>query len=240
MVVDSLENEKVLPNPYDPARYARRRRFLRFLLRQVGFRLLAKLDRVDGLENVPASGPALVMINHIAFINSIVVLTFLPRLLTPMAKVEVYEYPVIGIFPKLYGVIPVRREEVNRRAIQLALQSLRAGEPVLVAPEGTRGPALQRGKEGVAYLASRSQAPILPAAVEGTPGFPALRGTAAWKTPGTGHLWAPLSLQSSVPARRARRTAPHDRRGHVCPGRHALPRAARRLRRPLPGHSGDN
>jgi 1-acyl-sn-glycerol-3-phosphate acyltransferase len=191
MAVDSLEHHKISTEQYNHASFDRRRRFLRFLLRQIGFRALAKLDRIDGIENVPPDGPALLMINHIAFIDPIVVLTFLPRLLVPMAKAEVYDYPVIGIFPKLYGVIPVRREEVDRRAIQQALQVLHAGELVLVAPEGTRSPQLQQGKEGVAYLASRSQAPIIPIAVDGTEGFPALRGSPSWKTPGARLAFGP-------------------------------------------------
>jgi 1-acyl-sn-glycerol-3-phosphate acyltransferase len=169
---------------YNHARYEFRRRFLRFLIKYIGFTLLAKLDRVEGLENVPSSGPAILMINHIAFIDPIVVLHVVPRNIVPLAKMEVYTYPVVGIFPRLWDVIPVRREEVDRRAVQQVLAVLGAGEIVLVAPEGTRSPQLQTGKEGVAYLASRSGAPVVPVAVDGTPGFPALRFTAAWKNPG--------------------------------------------------------
>lgn len=169
---------------YDHARLEGRRRFLRFLIRTLGFTLLARLNKVEGLENVPASGPAILMINHIAFIDPIVVLHVVPRNIVPLAKIEVYDYPVVGIFPRIWGVIPVRRQEVDRRAIQQALEVLRHGEIILVAPEGTRGPSLQRGKEGVAYLASRSGAPIIPTAVEGTPGFPALRGSRPWRGPG--------------------------------------------------------
>jgi 1-acyl-sn-glycerol-3-phosphate acyltransferase len=150
------------------------RRFLRFLIRTIGFTLLAKLDRVEGLENVPAHGPAILMINHIAFVDPIVVLAALPRNIVPMAKIEVYSYPIVGIFPRLWGVIPVRRGEVDRDALRKALDVLAAGEVILVAPEGTRHPSLQRGKEGVAFLASRSGAPVIPVAVEGTVGFPSV------------------------------------------------------------------
>ena len=169
---------------YHHADYHLRRQFCRFLLRTIAFTILVKIERVEGLENIPGEGPAILLINHIAFVDPIVVLHVMPRDVTPMAKVEVYEYPVIGIFPRLWGVIPVRREEVDRRAIQMALGVLKAGETILVAPEGTRGPELQRGKEGMAYLASRAGAPIVPVAIEGTPGFPALRFTSRWRQPG--------------------------------------------------------
>lgn len=172
------------PVRYDHARWERRRRFLRFLIREIGFNFLVWLERVEGLENVPAQGPAILMINHIAFVDPIVVLHLLPRNIVPMAKVEVYNYPLIGIFPRVWGVIPVRREEVDRRAIQRALDILRAGEIILVAPEATRSPQLQQGKEGAAYLASRSGAPIIPVAVEGTEGFPTLPFLKRWRGPG--------------------------------------------------------
>lgn len=169
---------------YDHAHWERRRRFLRFLIRVIGFNLLVRLESVAGLENVPATGPAILMINHMAFVDPIVVLHLVPRNIVPMAKVEVYNYPLIGIFPRVWGVIPVRREEVDRRAIQGALEVLRAGEIILVAPEATRSPQLQQGKEGAAYLASRSGAPIIPVAIEGTEGFPTLPFRERWRGPG--------------------------------------------------------
>ena len=162
-----------------------RRRVLRWLIKHIGFTLLAKLDRVEGLENVPAQGPAIFMINHIAFIDPIVVLHVVPRNIIPLAKIEVYNYPLVGIFPRLWGVIPVRREEVDRRAVQQVMEVLRAGEIVLVAPEGTRASHLSRGKEGIAYLSAHSGSPIVPVAIDGTEGFPSLRFLSrAWKTAG--------------------------------------------------------
>ena len=169
---------------YDHSRYEARRRFLRFLLRTIGFTLLAKVDHIEGFEKVPAKGPAILMINHINFIDPFVVLTFLPRNIVPMAKIEVYSYPVVGIFPRMYGVIPVQREEIDRRAVQGALDVLRAGEIILVAPEAHRGPQLRRGKEGIAYLATRANVPIVPVAIDGTIGFPSFRLSPRWREPG--------------------------------------------------------
>lgn len=186
MAIDGIKKRGISePYRYEHARWERQRRFLRFLIRWIGFNLLAKLDRVEGLENLPKEGPAILLINHIAFIDSLTVLHVMPRNIVPLAKIEVYEYPVVGIFPRLWGVIPVRREEVDRRAVQMVLEVLRAGEIVLVAPEGTRGTELSQGKEGIAFLGGRSGAPVVPVAVEGTPGFPALRFfSRRWRGPG--------------------------------------------------------
>lgn len=185
MTVSSLEEKTQPGSRYNHQEFEARRRFLRFLIRYIGFTLLVKMDSVTGLENLPAKGPGILMINHISFVDPIVVLHLVPkRNIVPMAKVEVYDYPVIGIFPRLWGVIPVRREEADRRAIQMALDVLKAGELILIAPESTRSPQLQEAKEGVAYLASRSGAPVIPVAVEGTPGYPTIRYSKRWRGPG--------------------------------------------------------
>ena len=188
------------PSPsYNHARFETRRRFLRFLISRIGFTLLAKLDHVDGLENVPPQGPGIVMINHIAFVDPIAVMNVMPRNIVPLAKIEVYTYPVIGIFPRLWGVIPVRRAEVDRRALQQALDVLKAGEMVLVAPEGHRHDQLEDAKEGVAFLASRSGAPVLPTAIDGTPGFPSFRTSARWRGPGIViRFGKPFRFRSSI------------------------------------------
>lgn len=185
MTTQNLEVERLKVTRYNHAHFEGRRRFLRFLIRVIGFQWLAKVDQVEGLENIPAEGPAILMINHIAFIDPIAVLHVIPkRNIIPMAKIEVYNYPLIGIFPRMYGVIPVRREEVDRRAIQTALDVLQAGEIILVAPEAHRAPQLQNGKEGVAYLGSRSGVPIIPVAIDHTIGFPAFRFSKRWSEPG--------------------------------------------------------
>jgi 1-acyl-sn-glycerol-3-phosphate acyltransferase len=194
-----MERATGRPSHYNHANWKLRRRICRFLLKTIGFSLLAKVSQVEGLEHFPLSGPAIFMINHIAFIDPIVVLHVSPRDIVPLAKIEVYNYPFVGIFPKLWGVIPVRREEFDRRAVQQVLRVLQAGETVLVAPEGTRDEQLSRGKEGVAYLASHSMAPIVPVAIEGTTGFPALRYSRRWREPGA-HIrfGRPFSFRSEL------------------------------------------
>lgn len=169
---------------YDHSRWEFRRRVLRFLLRYIGFNFLAKLDLVEGLENVPSSGPGILMINHIAFVDSIVVLHVVPRNIVPLAKIEVYDYPLVGIIPRLWNVIPVRRDEVDRRAVRMALEVLQAGEMILMAPEGTRGESLKEAKGGLAYIASRANVPVIPVAIENTIGFPTTPLSPRWRGPG--------------------------------------------------------
>lgn len=173
-------------NRYDHAAHEPTRRVLRWLITHIGWRFLARVDhaRISGLEHLPASGPGILMINHIAFLDPVLVLGNLPRNLTPLAKAEVYNYPVWGIFTRLWGVIPVRRAELDRRAVERALAVLAAGELLLLAPEAHRQPSLGQGKEGIAYLGHKSGAPIFPVAVADTPGYPTLLGPWNARRPG--------------------------------------------------------
>lgn len=174
---------KKIERDYDHRRAQPMRKILRFIITHFAFRVLAKVDRVEGVENIPMEGPAIIIYNHIAFVDPVIILGKLPRNVIPLAKQEVYDYPVWGIFPKLWQVIPVRRGEFDRRAIRQAFQVLEAGEILLIAPEGTRNPSLRDAKVGVAYLATRTGVPIIPAAVYGSKGFPT-KDLERWRQPG--------------------------------------------------------
>jgi 1-acyl-sn-glycerol-3-phosphate acyltransferase len=169
---------------YDHARFELRRNFLRFLMRTIGFTLLARISRVEGRENIPLQGPVIVMINHIAYIDPLAVMNVFPRNIVPLAKKEVYGYPVVSIFPRLWDVILVDRDGGDRQALRQSELVLKAGESILVAPEGTRSPALQEGRDGVSFLAVRTGAPILPTAVDQTEGFPTYPFSKRWREPG--------------------------------------------------------
>ncbi|MCS7324281.1 MAG: lysophospholipid acyltransferase family protein [Anaerolineae bacterium] len=132
---------------------------------------------ISGLEHVPPHGGAIVAINHINFWDPLVVMPSLGRDVIPLTKVEAWESP-LRIFVEYYGAIPVHRGAVDTAAIRAATEALNEGYLVLISPEGTRSPtgALQRAQEGMAYLATRTGAPILPVAIQGTPDIiPALK-----------------------------------------------------------------
>ena len=137
---------------------------VRFLIR-----LFVRLE-TTGLTNVPVEGPVVVIINHIAFWDPVMVLAAITsRQVIPMSKIEVLSFPVVGWLVKTGGTIPVHRGEADTRAIKLALSVLKNDGAVLLAPEGTRSRTyqMQSGKDGAAILALRSQAVVVPVAVIG-------------------------------------------------------------------------
>jgi len=145
-----------------------RRKLLNVVL--LALRLMLIKPEVSGKENVPPTGPLILMINHIHALDPYIVVHVFPRPVTAIAKIEVFDIPLFGFLTRAYGVIPIQRGQVDTRALRQSLQVLQEGGALLMAPEGTRSPtySLQQGKEGMALLAARTGAPIIPVAITGT------------------------------------------------------------------------
>ncbi len=125
--------------------------------------------RMEGRENIPAEGRALVVCNH-RFLKDPVVLAhaFPPRRrLHFMSKAEWFENKAFGALLTALGVFPVNRGQGDMAAIGKAEDLVREGELVGIFPEGTRnrtgGP--MKPKSGAAFIARQVHAPILPCAL---------------------------------------------------------------------------
>ncbi|HUN23787.1 MAG TPA: lysophospholipid acyltransferase family protein [Anaerolineales bacterium] len=171
---------------YNHQKFQSRRKFLRWLIDLIAFRFLMRLDQVSGTENIPVTGPAILIYNHIASGDPGLIIGNLPRHPVPLAKRETYKIPIWGMFSRIWDIIPVNRTGSDREALLRSLEVLSAGETILIAPEGTRNPQLGYAQDGVAYLAWKSGAPIVPIAVSGTVGFPTF-SRKRWQQPGA-HL----------------------------------------------------
>lgn len=130
--------------------------------------------RIEGLENIPKSGPALLISNHLHNFDPILLYAVLIRPGRFMAKKEVFSVPVIGWLTKFFDGFPVDRGHADRAALRLAERHLANGKIVGIFPEGTRSPdaTLQTAYPGVAMIAVRSGAPILPVVIFGTERIP--------------------------------------------------------------------
>jgi len=123
-----------------------------------------------GQENLPSDGPVIVAVNHLHLVDPPALMLAVPRKAVTLVASKWLNSPVVSPILRLAGVVFVRRGEVDRRALRDCLDHLANGGVLALAPEGTRSKTggLQRAKAGVAYLASRSKAPIVPVAVWGT------------------------------------------------------------------------
>ncbi|MGV9276010.1 lysophospholipid acyltransferase family protein [Streptomyces griseosporeus] len=149
---------------------------LKYVLLGPLLRLLFR-PRIEGLEHVPASGPAIVAGNHLSFSDHFLMPAVLRRRITFLAKREYFTGPgikgrLIAAFFRSAGQIPVDRsgKEAGQAAIREGLGVLRKGELLGIYPEGTRSHdgRLYKGKVGVAVMALKAGVPVVPCAMIGT------------------------------------------------------------------------
>jgi 1-acyl-sn-glycerol-3-phosphate acyltransferase len=143
-------------------------RFVQFIVREAGFRVLGGLE-IRNRERIPKEGPLLVCPVHMSFLDPPVVGCMFPRMLWFMAKSELFK-GLMGKVIRTTGAFPVHRGEMDSSAVRQAIDLLKQGDALLVFPEGTRndGKTLRPIQSGVAMLAKRSDAQILPVGISGT------------------------------------------------------------------------
>jgi 1-acyl-sn-glycerol-3-phosphate acyltransferase len=144
----------------------------------LGARTLARCItrvRVEGaIDAIPREGPVILASNHISNADAVIIGSWLtPRLgrrIHWLGKREMFDWPIVGWMARNGGVVPVDRATADVEAFRVAQRVLGAGHVLMVFPEGTRSPTgeLQRPKDGLAMLALRSNATIVPIGVSNT------------------------------------------------------------------------
>jgi 1-acyl-sn-glycerol-3-phosphate acyltransferase len=169
------------PKPTSPFKYtnkvqlpvlSRGRQLLRWLVNSL-VRIIVRLSTratVSGLANVPQAGSVLLVANHLGDIDDLLKIAFLPRQIEAIAKVDFLDFPFLGRLLDAYGVIWIRRGQPDRQALRAALHGLAVGRLVMINPEGRESlsGAMEEATHGAAFLALKSNAPILPLAITGT------------------------------------------------------------------------
>jgi len=141
------------------------RAVIRFL-----FAMLTHID-VEGLENIPKQGSAILAANHQGLIDSPLIFIMVER--NDVTGLVADKYKKKPIFPLLVSVVDgiwINREEADPHAMRAARDYLKNGGLLGIAPEGTRSHTggLIPAKTGVAYLAYKADVPIIPIAIAGT------------------------------------------------------------------------
>jgi 1-acyl-sn-glycerol-3-phosphate acyltransferase len=148
----------------------------RFALPVVGplLRLLFRV-RVTGIEHVPARGPTLLAFNHLSSLDGpILAIAYARRVKRPvrfLVAAEFFGRRFHGWVLRTFDQIPIKRGESDAAALDAALQALREGSVVAIAPEGevnARPETLERIRGGFARLALPTGAPVVPVGVWGT------------------------------------------------------------------------
>jgi 1-acyl-sn-glycerol-3-phosphate acyltransferase len=133
------------------------------------FKILWPL-RIEGVENVPRNGAAIIVCNHLSMVDPFVVGYSVNRPISFMAQQELFGVPFVGYWIRKLGAFPVDRSRRDPAALRSALTLLKSGELLGMFPEGTRSTSgeMLELRAGAARLAARTRTPIIPAAVFNT------------------------------------------------------------------------
>jgi putative phosphoserine phosphatase/1-acylglycerol-3-phosphate O-acyltransferase len=133
--------------------------------------------RIEGIENIPATGGAILVFNHRSYYDSTAVAYVMAksgRDARFLGKKEVFDVPVVGTLAKAMGGIRVDRGTGSDEPLERAADALRGGDLIGMAPQGTipRGPAFfdpeLKGRWGAARLAQMTGVPVIPVGLWGT------------------------------------------------------------------------
>lgn len=132
---------------------------------------------IEGQEHIPPKGAAIVVSNHLSFVDSIFLPLAIPRRMTYLAKSDYFtgkglRGALIRLFFNATGQLPIDRAggKASEASLNTGLQVLGEGRVLGLYPEGTRSPdgKLYRGRTGVARMVLEANVPVIPAAVIGT------------------------------------------------------------------------
>lgn len=164
-------------------------------------RVLFKV-KVSGLENFPDRGPLIVVGNHTAIMETVLLILFSPMQIEMLGAADIPHEKYNQIISDIYGFIPINRGSVDRPALQAALQVLAQGGVIGIFPEGgIWDPGIMRAQTGVSWLSYRSNTPVLPVGFSGSLGAigQALKFKRPTITMKIGHLIDPLVKQPATP-----------------------------------------
>ena len=159
------------------------------LLLWIATHTLYRLD-VEGRENVPARGGALLAPNHVSWADAVFLIASLDRPLRFLMFKGAYEHPLVKPFAKILGVIPIASDQGPREmihALRRATEALKNGEVVCIFPEGqmTRIGQLLPFRRGMERIIKGVDVPIIPVNLDGVWGsiFSFSGGKFLWKLP---------------------------------------------------------
>ena len=122
---------------------------------------------IEGWENVPKEEGVIIASNHRSYADPVILTIPMRKPVTYMAKEELFENKLFAAFIRFLGAFPVKRGAGDMKVIDDCVDILKSGKNLVIFPEGTRSKSnkVGRGKTGVAMIAARSGADVLPVGI---------------------------------------------------------------------------
>ena len=146
-----------------------------FLMRFLAWLLVHSVYRVEksGLENIPEEGPAVLVCNHVSFVDAVVIMAASPRPIRFVMDYHIYRTPVLNFIFRTGGAIPIasakESPETLERAYDEIAKALEAGQLVAIFPEGriTDTGELNPFRGGISRIIEKTPVPVVPMALRG-------------------------------------------------------------------------
>ena len=142
-------------------------KFLKFIVSCI-FKMLFRVELLD-FQKVPEKGRLILCLNHISYLDPVIIGAYFPRCIYFMAKKELFENKFLALLITFFNAFPVNRRMLDRGAIKTSVEILNADQVLLLFPEGTRSVSgiIKKGKKGVGLISILGKSPILPMALIG-------------------------------------------------------------------------
>ncbi len=174
-------------------------RFMAWLLIKMGYRL-----RTEGVEHIPDEGAALLVCNHVSFVDSLVIMAAAPRPVRFVMDYRIFRLPLLSYIFRHSGAIPIASAKEDPALMEAAFvevsTALKNGELVVIFPEGSLTPdgELKAFRSGVSRILANDPVPVVAMALSGLWGsyFSRIDGS-AMKKPFRRGLFSPISLRAA-------------------------------------------
>lgn len=174
-----------------------------FLLRFLSWVLVNSIYRVrtQDIERIPAHGPAVIVANHVSFVDALVLMAASPRPIRFVMDSAIFRIPVLSWLFHQVKAIPITSAKKDAQLMEHAFdgisQALRRGQLVCIFPEGriTDTGDLYPFKPGITRILERDPVPVIPVALQGLWGsFFSRKGGAAMSRPFRRGIWSPIGI----------------------------------------------
>jgi 1-acyl-sn-glycerol-3-phosphate acyltransferase len=179
-----------------------------FLMRFIVWLLIHSIYRLDksGLENIPEKGPAVLVCNHVTFVDALVIAAACPRPVRFVMDHRIFKVPILNFVFRTGRAIAIAPSKENPQLLERAYddiaQALEAGDVVGIFPEGqiTDTGELYPFKNGISRIVARTPAPVVPLALRGLWGsFFSRKGVPAMTRPFRRGLFSKIALVAARP-----------------------------------------